>query len=384
MGSIHRIVSIEPNPETALSLVRPQPGGEGGSALVVAGSCTDPHAATIEAARGRALAGSAPGPGGRFSLIVDLFGLPPPVRLHLRAILHNGRRRRLATLVIDRRAEPDDPGGPQPLTITSLGRSGSTYLMRLLLAHPEIGGHPVYPYEARWMAHAMALRRLVVVGGDAFPAGLPEGIWEPGDPVDPGVPGAEETALAVREAAADDLARAMIRRFYGEDRRYMLEKGAPAEALAELFAEPREIFLIRDPRDVFASVLAFNEKRGFADFGRQEVASDEAFVGPFASRVEWFLRNRRARRGIPVRYEDLVTDPDGVVEGITSTLGIAAGAVPAAEAAPTGPDDLLDAHRTSADAAASVGRWRRDLSAPLRRMLDEALTAALEELGYRR
>jgi hypothetical protein len=41
----------------------------------------------------------------------------------------------------------------------------------------------------------------------------------------------------------------------------------------------------------------------------------------------------------------------------------------------------VNAHRTSLDAASSIGRWKRDLEPRLQKMCDEALGALLDELG---
>ena len=38
--------------------------------------------------------------------------------------------------------------------------------------------------------------------------------------------------------------------------------------MRQLYPRAREIFLVRDPRDTLASMLAFNARRGFVDFGR--------------------------------------------------------------------------------------------------------------------
>ena len=47
---------------------------------------------------------------------------------------------------------------------------------------------------------------------------------------------------------------------------------------AELYPNGRELFLVRDFRDMVCSMLAFNEKRGVSGFGRAEADSDMEFV----------------------------------------------------------------------------------------------------------
>jgi hypothetical protein len=363
-------------PAGAVELTSPRPGSAGGAALEVAGSTPRPRLTTIEVGRGRVLA-EIPVVDRRFSGAVDLTGLESRVRLRVRARFADDTRRDIAVITVSRSLTPaDDPGGLQPLAVTSMGRSGSTYLMHLLLAHPAVAGHDAYPYEGRWMAYALALRRLLVEApttlGHHRPARIP---WGPGAAVTPGLP-ETETTTAAREHAADVMARTMIRRAFPETASYLAEKGAPIAELRELFAAPAEIILVRDPRDIFASILAFNRKRGFDDFGRQTVDTDESFVEVFTERAARFAQmlERRAPGAIVVRYEDLVEQPGPVWETVTAGLDIASSGVPDSAA--------LDAHRTSSDGSASVGKWRRELDVRLAERLDAALRDVIGALGY--
>ena len=46
----------------------------------------------------------------------------------------------------------------------------------------------------------------------------------------------------------------------------------------ELYPDGREIFLVRDFRDMLCSIRAFNEKRGSAAFGLDGPGAEEAYV----------------------------------------------------------------------------------------------------------
>ena len=46
----------------------------------------------------------------------------------------------------------------------------------------------------------------------------------------------------------------------------------------ELYPDARELILVRDPRDMLASILAFNRRRGFDAFGREDVGTDQEYV----------------------------------------------------------------------------------------------------------
>jgi hypothetical protein len=46
------------------------------------------------------------------------------------------------------------------------------------------------------------------------------------------------------------------------------------------------------------------------------------------------------------------------------------------------PGELLDTHRTIADSAQTIGRWRKDLPADLAEEANEVLAPALHAFGY--
>ena len=157
----------------------------------------------------------------------------------------------------------------QPLMLTSLGRSGSTWLMRMLAEHPNILVHDRHPYEARVCSYWM---HFVKVLGE--PAGLPAPVdfyedasrlsqfpfsWTPARRVHPPEQAAVDRWYAgshVEELAS--MAQNATESFYREyalagERRavaYFAEKSAPAGHCAwtiwQLYPRAKEIFLFRD------------------------------------------------------------------------------------------------------------------------------------------
>lgn len=55
----------------------------------------------------------------------------------------------------------------QPILLSALARSGTTWLMRLLISHPAIVGYPRYPYELHVAGYAWHACRVL-----AAPSGL--------------------------------------------------------------------------------------------------------------------------------------------------------------------------------------------------------------------
>jgi hypothetical protein len=143
---------------------------------------------------------------------------------------------------------------------------------------------------------------------------------------------------------------------------------------------------VRDPRDMLASMLAFNEKRGTSDFGRDRVETDADFVRRLASGMATLMANWQARREQAhlVRYEDLLTTPEDVLREIFDYIGIdsSAAVVERVLREASKRDADLASHMTSRDAAASIGRWERDLPEDVKAVCSEQFGPALAEFGY--
>lgn len=160
------------------------------------------------------------------------------------------------------------------------------------------------------------------------------------------------------------------------------------QAAAAAYPQARAVHIVRDGRDVVASLLERgwlgDGRRGTDDAGQPYGAHVRFWVEPgrqaeFAAagearRAAWAWRRYiSAVRAAPappcleVRYERLAADPDGVAAELAAFLD-----------APRAPlaDRLRAAH------AASVGRWQRDLSAADLRQVEEEAGELLRALGY--
>jgi len=158
------------------------------------------------------------------------------------------------------------------------------------------------------------------------------------------------------------------------------------DLLSELYPEAREIVLVRDFRDLLSSVLAFNEKRGYQAFGREQRDSDADYIRSTLRRSAESLLNRwrsREQTAHLVRYEDLVLDPSGTLSQLLRYLDLdhsnraVERTIERAQNA-----SGTEHHRTVSDPAASIGRWRRDLSEELQLVCAEALDPVLGQFGY--
>jgi Sulfotransferase family len=160
-----------------------------------------------------------------------------------------------------------------------------------------------------------------------------------------------------------------------------------SELMLELYPRAREVMLVRDFRDMIASMFAYNEKRGRQGFRRDRASSDRDFilndlsVGVGELAVGWTRRSDTAHL---LRYEDLVLRPEETLQALLAHLGLDAGpgAVEPMLKSLLARDSGSEDHRTVADPRESIGRWRRDLSDEVAAACAEALGRPLEIFGY--
>lgn len=337
-------------------------------------------------------------------------GLAPEFTITVRIAFADGRIREMAQIRGRMRLNTAFTPTMQPLMLTSLGRSGSTWLMRMLAEHPNILVHDRHPYEARVCSYWM---HFVKVLGE--PAGLPAPVdfyedasrlsqfpfsWTiPARRVHPPEQAAVDRWYAgshVEELAS--MAQNATESFYREyalagERRavaYFAEKSAPAGHCAwtiwQLYPRAKEIFLFRDPRDILASALAFNAKRGYPSFGRQRVGTDEEFTEVVRADLLSLLSRwkRRSSRGALLRYEDLMRSPEAALREMLDTFALDSSdeVVNSMVRAGNAVTAEVDGHRTSPDGLSSVGRWAKDLEPRLQSTCNDAFRGLLDEVGY--
>ena len=237
-----------------------------------------------------------------FTLLVDTLGLPRDFEFRVRATLADGSRVKVAAIRGQRRLLTT-PYAPrlQPFLVTSLGRMGTTLLMQMLAAHPGVVTYDRPPYEARggkyWLhvlktlaAPADASKRVgapmefhletLAAGGNPFYsasfAAWPEvEAWSGSDYV--------VDLAAFCQRSIDGWYLATAARRVRPSRRCAtsprsISPMVTRELMRELYPEARELFLVRDFRDMIASMRAYNERKGFGDFGREAAASEADWV----------------------------------------------------------------------------------------------------------
>jgi len=336
----------------------------------------------------------------RSGFYVTLSSLPLPPEFELRVVADDGTR--IGTIRGRRAPLPTvATTGIRPLMLTGFSRTGSNLVLRMLGTHPEIATYRPFQYEPRVLTYwidvfreltepASYLRQVTTQGRIAE-----RGWWlgtdgpAPRPLFDPEVQRA--VALDTVEDAAD-FCRHRIARVYARigaaiDRpqaTLFAEKQLPGVVPTigwELYPDAREVFLVRDFRDMIASVLAWRERFGGAWFGHAVAENDEAFVRSFERFTTNLLASWRRRFGRAhlLRYEDLLHDPEHATAELARYLGV----TPDRMAATVGErSSESDRYRTTDTPQASIGRWRRDLTPALQEAAQEAFGPALSEFGY--
>jgi hypothetical protein len=271
------------------------------------------------------------------------------------------------------------------ILVAGSGRSGTTMLMELLGTDPDVAFDRVYPFENRYLSY---FAKFAVLSGRRGRGEEPDGtrfsafdtdvIGAPPWPTDP------PAGTPFLAPAPADLLRGMWAVF-SQHAAAAMHYAEKARAWLPAFAREAipcwKVDLVRDPRDIYLSANAFNQKRGFLAFGRGPKDSDRDYARRLAAALLLYFENQWADRhrsdSLTVRYEDLVSARRATVDRLNAQMGLHM----AADAA--GGGEHLPIHMTSADVLTSVERWKREPVPPDARVfLETHLAEAMRFNGY--
>lgn len=407
---IDRVATAEPLPEAVreLSLDRPVAGSEWrGSSIEVSGWVLGRWSAPVSIAvlhDGRPIrripvrsqgpepirrsAGVAETESPGFTAMVSTLGLPEELRLDIAAEFGGDSRATVAHLEGRRTpVRPDFKPTLQPVMVTSLGRMGSTRVMSLLAAHPQIVALRKHPYECKtakyWLQVLATLMEPAMQ--DSNPYFLPDLIREP----KPGVGLFADRMAEVCQMNIDGWYSELAFHQVKQNVRLFAEKMTPDRLpplMRELYAGAREVLLVRDPRDWICSILAGQGEPGIPGFGRRENESAVDCVRRHGKLASELCAHWQAHRDVThlMRYEDLFRDPASALRTLFEHFEIdATQSCVEATLREAQTESASFQHRsTSPRAQSSVGRWHRELTPELREVAQEAFADMLRSFGY--
>jgi hypothetical protein len=290
-----------------------------------------------------------------------------------------------------------------PILVDYYSRDGSMLTMRLLGSSPQVAVGGTYPYEHKFFAYLWRWSRLltrpdwdegewgvhdlgsILQERDRSVLGPPP--WRRRDLMEgtePGAPSMSQQAFDFAWREFSQRATAVTRVAHRDpeaDVRYYAEKHMNSWLLDRDELPPfRLLVMLRDPRDTYASLLAFREATK-AELGQRE-AADEAdyfrrFIERQRDRLRWIAALEESPETTIVRYEELVRDLAAVSGRLSAWLGVELDA-----------DSVLRdkrvgwVHRTAESPEASIGRWRSDLPEEVAETIGGQLRAELRALRF--
>jgi len=318
-------------------------------------------------------------------------------------------RIKIFTLSGERRAiGKDHTMTMRPLAVTTLGRTGSTYLLGLLSAHPDVIVYRPFELEARYASYWMEMF-LSLSHPRSWLYPLASSLS-----FDPTWILGREDEKNLHYAVYDDMTKWFGGTYTDElfsfcmgnleehyrrvaalqgkqDALYFSEKFMPGpltDTLLDLMPVYREIILVRDFRDMFCSIDAFNRKRGFLGFGRNDFQSDKDYIALWLKKGADALKDAWLKRrsfSCLVRYEDLVRKPEETLREIFEYCALDASPSTIRNNIKRVGDirrESQEAHRTTPDARLSLERFRTDLSPDMLEFCNRVFREPMMVFGY--
>ena len=342
-----------------------------------------------------------------FRTWLSTIGLEPGVELQVRAVFEDDSRIRLGGIRFSH--QPLHTGfepALQPLLMTSMGRAGTTWTMRLLSEHPRIVVHRWHPYELRTARYWWHMIKVLTEPRDPYRSAQADTFqtnksWIGHNPFYPEpvctTPGLREWfgRTYVEELAtfcqrkAEECYRRIAEAQGQPDVVYFAEKHRPDNLpwlIWELYPRAKEVFLVRDFRDVVSSMLAFNAQQRPTRFGPVGQTEEEFARYLRTTTVRQLARSwsKRQDRAHLIRYEDLIHQPLDTMRGVLAYLDLehddstVGGMVERASQ----DDPEMRRHLTSSEVSSSIGRWRQSLAPSVPAVWQEVYADVLEQFGY--
>lgn len=353
---------------------------------------------------------------GEFGVI----GLPEIAILDIEGVFEDGKRILFGRITIKHsKIQPRYKSILNPVILVSMGRTGTSIIMKTLAKHPKLISYQKHPtlenFSAQYWLHMV---RVLSQPANQFYSTPAYNFDKNNFNIGPSpynqrfiYPFGVETEDSVKEwfgqeyvQSLADFSKRMIDQYYlrvamcqnlnkkwGKPKiKYFLEKhmlNQSKDLLFELYPNTKEILSVRDFRDVICSIYAYNKKNKSNSFGVDRVKDIKEYVRVIAKDFAYSMMNRLNEnfdKILVVRYEDFLIDMEKELERIFVYLNIPLSKKDIKKIIDSYDKDSTKSkkHMTSVSAVKSIQRWRTELSPEVITLCNEELKEPLEVFGY--
>jgi hypothetical protein len=336
-----------------------------------------------------------------FSTSLMTLGLPENVTLSIHAISESDEDIPIAHIELQRSLTVTNfQSKLQPIIVTTLGRTGSSWLMQLLAKHPAIvvaNQHPYETFALEYWLHLVSEQLLspqqMLSPVDQrrfnrdFLADKQHQDWFQNEYYAQAIGFCQEAIENYYQSIAAQQ-HISSPQFFAEKIPYFSGDGSTTwrqlgSAVRELYPDAKEIILVRDFRDMVLSALHFGAKdKENTDLEKQKLTAYQNVTKEVAEFSAYYKQNRA--NTYLVRYEELLFRTTDTLRSLFSSLSI-----PSSDAilqTVTRDKDTISEtqqrHITSKSVGKSVARWKRELPPQLQGEYTKNFKYNLNLFGY--
>ena len=285
----------------------------------------------------------------------------------------------------------------KPIIVAGSGRSGTTTMMQLLGTSTQVVFDRIYAYENAYLSYLLGLAavplRGIRKGGPWKRAAIDHETYVAKHGLVGGLPWPERPSLTTAQGEfEDELFRSMWEVFsrragvYGQSLDESNGSGplyyaetAPVWVAdrARTLLEGKTIYLARDPRDQWISIMAFNAKRGRLSFGMQPTDTPETFAAAFALRQKKFLERvlavTESASDTVITFQDITAKRESTAARLSTWLGVQLSAAVDTDHRPD---------HTTATSTEHKPRWPTEMPAHILEIFRDQLQDEIQEMGW--
>lgn len=339
-----------------------------------------------------------------FDLKLAVWTLPQNFKLKI-LFEFNSNKELLLAVIVGRWESPFCPSDISPIFINSLGRSGSSLAMRLMIAHEEVACGDRPPYELKLTKYLANIAGFISNGRRSDYPFSPDDLYLSECKVgynpffnndflsDNMIDWCDDVWLSQVAFHIRELAKNFYKHLAEIQNKQNVnsfcEKLFPSTHCYQMhffYGKIKQVIIVRDPRDNLASRLCFNDLRNKDDFGLAKDQSFEVQLDLLVSEYEALLCNYLSLRdnSLMIPYENLIRNPYETTSkmfyfcGINSEKSVVEHCVKSAFKL----DEFAASHITSESPLKSIGKWKKYFDDESQKLILDKLMPILSQLDY--